>query len=512
MRDAWRRLARLSEVGGTADSNVSRRQWQWLSRCLARNRHTDAGRRYRFGDIDSADQYRALMPMVDYEDMADQIARIEAGDANILFAGLPVAFERTGGSNCGPKLIPYSAQSLTDFRRAIIPWLVELADSHALDGPAYWAISPAARQPETSGGGVSIGLTDGAYLGPEAAVLLAELSAVPPWLSTVENLDDWHLATAYWLLRCDDLAMFSVWSPTLLTGLLDTIDSRATELEDLLANGGRLAGHALERDPAALARFAVYMRTGDTRILWPKLRVVSCWADGSSQPYFDALIARLPHSRFQPKGLIATEGVVTVPDSAGKRILAVDHGFFEFIDHRNESRLAHEVCTDEEYEVVITTAGGLYRYRTGDRVRCNGYSGDVPSFEFIGRGNLTCDLVGEKLTESFVADCLKGIVGFRMLIPALTPKPHYKLITEATNQPLQGSLAGQVENRLRANPQYAYARDLGQLGQLCVAPASEPLAAYVRRASRTRQRLGDIKVPALQPEADWLQTFSVTAP
>ena len=512
MRDAWRRLARLREVQSTTDLNVSQRQWQWLSRCLARNRQTETGRRCRFETIDSADDYRSLVPLVSYEDIADQVARIEAGAADVLFAGLPVAFERTGGSSRGPKLIPYSAQSLTDFRRAIVPWLVDLADSHALAGPAYWAISPAARRPETSAGGIAIGLTDGAYLGPEAAMLLAELSAVPPWLSTVSKLNDWHLATAYWLLRCHDLAMVSVWSPTLLTGLLDTIDKRTAELENLLANGERLAGHALERDPAALARFADYMRTGDTRILWPELRVVSCWADGSSQPYCDTLAARLPHSRFQPKGLIATEGVVTVPDSTGARLLAIDHGFFEFMDQRNESRLAQEVCVDEEYEVVITTSGGLYRYRTGDRVRCDGYSGDVPSFEFIGRGNLTSDLVGEKLTESFVADCLQGIAGFRMLIPGLKPKPHYKLITEAANHQLHGSLAAQVDSRLRANPQYAYARDLGQLGMLCIEPAREPLAAYVRRASQSRQRLGDIKVPALQPEADWLQTFSVTAP
>ena len=512
MPDAWRRLARLR--GGTIDANatISQRQWRWLSRCLATNQHTEVGRRHRFDSIDSADAFRTSLPLVCYEDIADQIARIETGEADVLFAGLPVAFERTGGSSRGPKLIPYSAHSLTDFRRAVVPWLGELASSYELDGPAYWAISPAAREPETSAGGITIGLTDGGYLGRETALLLAELSAVPPWVGHIRDLDEWHLATAYWLLRCHNLAMFSAWSPTLLTGLLDTIDARAAELEKLLVNGGTIAGHEVARDRAALGRFAAYQRARDTRVLWPTLRLVSCWADGSSQPYCQQLTGRLSHARFQPKGLIATEGIVTVPDTAGHRVLAVDHGFFEFIDSGSVARLAHELCAGDEYEVVTTTSGGLYRYRTGDRVRCDGFSGDVPSLQFIGRGNLTCDLVGEKLTESFVADCLKGVPGFRMLIPALTPKPHYTLITESANQQLTATCVGQIETRLRANPQYAYARDLGQLGHLCVAPANEPLAAYIRRASRTRQRLGNIKVPALRPEPDWLQTFRVTAP
>jgi len=510
VRDAWRRLAQLRDAAVDPRVTVSQRQWRWLVRCLETNQQTEVGRRHRFGSIASADDYRQSLPLVAYEDIAGQIARLEAGETDVLFAGLPVAFERTGGSSRGPKLIPYSTRSLADFRGAILPWLADLAASHELDGPAYWAISPVAREIKASAGGIPIGLTDGGYLGREAALLLAELSAVPPWVGNIYDLREWHLATAYWLLRRGDLTMASIWSPTLLTGLLDAIDTQADELTGLLANGGRIAGHAVASDRSALDRLGAYARTQDTRILWPGLRLVSCWADGSSQPYFEQLAERLPQARFQPKGLIATEGVVTVPDTAGRRVLSVDHGFFEFIDTGNATKLANDLCYGDEYEVVITTSGGLYRYRTGDRVRCDGFSGDVPSLQFIGRGNLSCDLVGEKLTESFVADCLQGVPGFRMLIPALTPKPHYTLVTGPASHQLNATLVGQIENRLRANPQYAYARDLGQLGKLSVAQAHEPLTAYIERTSRAKQRLGDIKVPALRPEPDWLQTFRVT--
>jgi hypothetical protein len=39
---------------------------------------------------------------------------------------------------------------------------------------------------------------------------------------------------------------------------------------------------------------------------------------------------------------------------------------------------------------------------------------------------------------------------------------------------------------------------------------AEPLGAYVERAVSLGVRLGDVKVPSLRPETDWLSTFTVS--
>ena len=71
----------------------------------------------------------------------------------------------------------------------------------------------------------------------------------------------------------------------------------------------------------------------------------------------------------------------------------------------------HELIAGTQYEVVMTTSGGLYRYRTGDCVVCEGFADKLPVLRFSGRRGLTCDIVGEKLHESFVLSCLKDVRG-----------------------------------------------------------------------------------------------------
>src|SRR6266702_3066987 len=76
---------------------------------LARNARTAYLREYG-STIDD-------LPIVTYDDLAPWIERIVAGESDVLFAGRPVAYERTSGSSGAAKLIPYSAEGLLDFQR-----------------------------------------------------------------------------------------------------------------------------------------------------------------------------------------------------------------------------------------------------------------------------------------------------------------------------------------------------------------------------------------------------------
>jgi hypothetical protein len=220
--------------------------------------------------------------------------------------------------------------------------------------------------------------------------------------------------------------------------------------------------------------------------------------------------------RVQPKGLLATEAFVTIP-FAGAYPLAVRSHFFEFLpdDDAHDTLLADELKIDETYRVLVTTAGGLWRHRLGDRVRVDGFVGRTPSLRFVGRDDHVVDRFGEKLSEGFVGRVVRellGSCGIRARFAMLAPEwrdggTRYTLFIEADvsdGNGLAASLARRLDDGLRANPHYAYCRDLGQLAPPAVFRARPQ--AYARYAAVLRDagaRLGDIKPSSLSARDDW---------
>ena len=447
--------------GALEDASAEPTQVEWLHHTLARNANTAYLK--QFGSPDTLQAFRSRVPPCSYEDLSSYLARLQAGENDVLFSGRPVAYERTGGSAGGPKLIPYSREGLQDFQRGIVPWLARTTKNYNITGQAYFSISPATREPEFVGA-TPIGLSDAAYLGERAGPVLARQTAVPLSVGSVQDTSWWRQQTVTHLKAARDLELISVWSPTFLLRLLEDIP--------------------------------------DAQLCWPRLKVISCWASGSAHRYADQLKQLLPHAAIQPKGLLSTEAIVTIPDDGDKPVLAA-HGFTEFA-HGNDLRLEDELDQGSEYEVVVTTASGLYRYRTGDRVRFEGRNDSGKAIlEFVGRDSLSSDLVGEKLTETFVGKCLGNIPGFAMLVPDVV-RPGYSVVCEQT--PSNAQLTA-LENSLCANPQYAYARKLGQLAPLRVLKCMRPFSVIERVMLERGTRLGDIKPVALRTEAFWLPLF-----
>lgn len=428
----------------------------WLEAVLRRNAAADYLRRH--GAPKTLDAFRADVPIVDYETMRPWIDRVANGEPDVLFAGRPVAFERTGGSAGGAKLIPYSAAGVQDFQSSIVPWLASVVERHSIAGRVYVATSPATRAHQAIAG-CTVGLPDGAYLGENWGAWIAQHSSVPLDVATETDIARWRTRTLDALRHAGDLELISVWSPTFLLRLLDDLP--------------------------------------DPRSMWPRLRVVSCWADASSRPFADDLRRRLPHAVLQPKGLLSTECVTTVPDATDRPRLT-PHGFFEFA-LGDRVLLAEELGPGLTYEVIATTASGLYRYRSGDLVACADGDDHGPVLHFAGRAGIASDLVGEKLTEAFACTVLADVAGFRFLAPA-ADRRGYELVTE-TGAPVDLST---LEERLKQNPQYAYARALGQLHPLRHRRETALHDRYVAAQVARGARLADVKPLSLLPQADWL--------
>jgi hypothetical protein len=220
----------------------------------------------------------------------------------------------------------------------------------------------------------------------------------------------------------------------------------------------------------------------------------------------------------QGKGLLATEGVVSIPFfDAPWPVLAVTSHYLELLDPRDlRSVPVHEADIGGTYEVALTTSGGLHRYRLRDLVRVEGFHHRTPMISFQGRADRACDLTGEKLTpalvERAIADALHdtGIEApFAMLAPSLAPLPHYRLFVEGSAGDA-ARLASALDERLNGAHHYALCRALGQLDGIEGVPVRDGHRRYERACADRGQRCGSIKPPALEATLDLDQVFDVT--
>ncbi len=485
-------------------------QEHWLRAHLARHGVTAFGRAHGAGEIRSYAEFARRVPIVDYDAVEPWVARIRKGETNVLTADPVTRLVPTSGTSGARKLIPFTAGLQREFNAAIGPWLVDLARRHPSIplGSAYWSVTPLDGAPAPEPSVVPIGFDDDRdYLGGARARLIDAAMAVPATVRHLAEPAAFRRTVLLHLLRRPDLRLISVWHPSFLALLLDTL---ARDWDELLA---ALAGSGAARRAHQLRAVSPL----DPAAIWPALRVVSCWADALAAGPAAQLARRLPGVTIQPKGLLATEGFVTLPFD-GAHPVAVNSHFFEFLAEDGRVHPVADLRSGATYEVVVTTGGGLWRYRLGDQVEVDGWVGLTPSLRFLGRGRSVSDRCGEKLSDPFVGTVLARLCGpapFAMLAPEAEDSGwRYVLYLEAGDA--RGiPPAAALDAALRENPHYALCRQLDQLGApRIVALAGAGYARYAAAEVARGRRLGDVKPVALSPHPDWGRHFerAVAAP
>ncbi len=478
-----------------------------LEQILKTNANTRFGLEHGFADIKTVDQFRAKVPVADYERFRPYVEDMVKDKSGVLVAEEPVAFDLTSGSAGQSKIIPYTPTGIKAFRTALFAWLCDLARNQEgiTNGRFYWALSPATGKGNFTPGGIPVGpVSDGVFFGPEAGASLQALSCIPADLALEENNETWRTRTLGHLLNATDLSLLSIWSPTFLIALLEQLQQNPERYLKALHDG--LSG--LSANPAR-SRFLekhVGREVLDTGLIWPQLAVISTWTDAGAKRFVRPLQELFSHVTIEGKGLMSTEAIVTIPMSgAGHPVLAINSGFYEFLDVGGGAFVCNELSPGEKYRVVVTTPGGLYRYDTGDQVLVHQAFGGLPSLEFVGRVDNVSDLCGEKLSETFLQEYLGESGMFVMVVPLAIPHPCYALVLDAdeTNFDQGVKQAGIVEKALNANPHYAHARRVGQLGKLLPVRIKQPLQRYLELAGLTSPRLGSIKPPLLNVRDDW---------
>lgn len=479
----------VSDQFYSAIKNVERTQQRKLSDLIRSNVRTDIGRKYNFETMKSIRDFRSAVPIAKYEDYEDFVTQIADGRENVLTQDKVLMLEPTSGSTSPSKFIPYTESLKREFQQGIFPWLHNLITKRpkVAQGSFYWSITPVTHRQERTQGGLPIGFGDDSiYFTSQQQGLIAQLSAVPFDVAQIQDIDKFRKKTIEYLTANKNLSFISVWNPTFLSLLLRGVN--------------------------------------EPRETWPNLSLISTWADGNAANYVGDIKRLFPNAEVQGKGLIATEGFVSFPlvDHEGSALSLNSH-FFEFRDitDKNDVRLAHEIEKGREYEVILTTGGGFYRYNLEDIVTVVGFKDQCPLLRFVGRNNNVSDLFGEKLNEYHVSKAVSDMFerfsltpSFFMVAPEkIGDSSSYVLFVETAKQFNPDSFVENLDQKLQDNYHYRYCRKLGQLEKLrlfLIDSNSEKKASdiYLEENQIKGKKIGNVKPTALSSQFGWSKKFN----
>jgi hypothetical protein len=539
-----RRLARaFLEQTRTADEV----QRALLLGRIARHADSQFGRDHHFGEIRTPADFRRRVPVGGYDRMEPYLERVRQGDASALFGpGTRVLmFAMTSGTTSRPKTIPVTRESLEDYREGWTIWGIQAFDAHReiirkglkpiLQIASDW------RESHTPAG-----IPCGAITGLTASMqnpLVRSTYCMPLSGSRIKDIEaKYYVGLRFSIYR--DLGTIIAANPSTVLAMVRLADrEKETLIRDLhdgtLASKWEIAPEIrrelrfrtmIRHRRAARRLEEIVRRTGRLlpRDYWPELLFLSNWMGGTMRAYLRGYPEYFGERPVRDVGLIASEGRMSIPieDGTPAGILDIRHHYFEFIPEEQgdaeqpETVEACDLVEGRNYFIVLTTAGGLYRYNIHDLVRCVGFHGKAPVVEFLNKGAHYSSLTGEKLSEHQVIAAVQsaqGQVGVHLrsylLLPRWGDPPSYALLVEAADLPgreLAEPLAGAVEEQLRAhNIEYASKRDTRRLGPVgtILLPEGSWQRFQRRRLAQSGGTVEQYKQPHLIPDLDAIEAF-----
>lgn len=534
-----------------ATGNVGRTQDKVLRRILSTNRTSWFGKKHAFEHIDSGKAFQRAVPLSVYEDYIAAVERIGRGEQEVLTSQSIPFVQPSSGSTSPTKFLPFTSALRRQFQHAIRAWIFDMLRSRPtlMAGKSYWVITPIETATRSNGwkGTIPVNFDDDLnYLGCIDGYTLLLSGVMPPSVGRVGAKMSFKYLTLFFLLRENNLRLISVWNPTfilllfeniesMIQGLINDIEAGTLNLPDRIDDGLYMT---LLRDIKPLKRRAEKLReiwlnmnsSLPDKVLktWPHMSLISAWADAGAENSIEAVRMIFPGVEIQPKGLIATEAFVTFPiieknAQTGGGVLAVRSHFFEFIPYGNDETshpcLSNELKKGKQYEVVVTTAGGLYRYRLNDIVEVIGFFRQAPVLKFLGKLDHVVDIVGEKLNEKHISETLTRLgmaYGYKAKFQLLAPERHnetflYTLYLSLDDESLDFcGLRRDLDHALQDNYHYRYCRSIGQLMAprifLIDEKQGSPDVIYLNQRSKIT-RLGDVKPSCVDSSLDWRRHF-----
>ena len=335
--------------------------------------NTEFGLKYNFKSIHSEKEFGEQVPIQGYDDIKPTIERMMLGEKNLLWPGETKWFAKSSGTtNEKSKFIPVSKDSLEDIhirggRDVLAIYLKNNPDSGILSGKSL-----------TLGGSHKVNnYNNNCYYGDLSAII-------------IENIPFW---TDFYRTPSTEISLIE-------------------EFEEKIA---KIIEHSLSENVTSFAGvpswYLVLLKkvlevTGKNNILevWPNLEVFT-HGGVKFEPYRAQYEKLIPSAQMHyMETYNASEGFFGIQDEPEKNdmLLMLDYGiYYEFIPMHNfrsdnlKTISLHDVEIGENYAMVISTNGGLWRYLIGDTIR---FTSKYPfKFTVTGRTRHFINAFGEEV-------------------------------------------------------------------------------------------------------------------
>ncbi len=368
----WFNTKRLAQIDFFKECPIDV-QNDTLQNLLTQAKNTEWGKKYDFKSIQSFSDFKERLPILSYEDIEPYIDRLRQGEQNIFWNTEIKWFAKSSGTtNSKSKFIPVSKEALED--------------CHFRGGKDILAIYTALF-PDTGilyGKGLTLGgshqinnASNDSYYGDLSAILIQNL---PFWANFIRT-------------PSTSITLLDKWEEKLEKITKVTINENVTSLSGVPSWFLVLLKHILEV-------------TGKSNIheIWPNLELF-VHGGVSFTPYREQYKMLLPSPNMKYlETYNASEGFFGIQDDLNDSamLLMLDYGiYYEFIpmeniNDKNPRTLSlDEVELHKNYAMLITTNGGLWRYKIGDTIHFTSLS--PFKFKISGRTKLYMNAFGEEI-------------------------------------------------------------------------------------------------------------------
>lgn len=321
-------------------------QEEWFQDLISSAQATEWGKRYGYDAICTPEDFKASVPIQDYERLKPDIERMMHGEQNILWPSPVKWFAKSSGTTSDrSKFIPVSEEALED--------------CHYKGGKDLLSIY-CHNCPETEiFKGKSLLLGGSRTVNTIGNTIQGDLSAI-----ILENLPFW---AEYRSVPGKDIA------------LLPDFEDKIGRIAEVAINENITSLSGVPTWNLVLAKRMMQM-TGKSNLLeiWPNLELYF-HGGVSFKPYQEQFKKLIPTDRmYYLENYNASEGYFAIQDCRDdpSMLLMLDYGiYFEFLPVEKLNEVNPEtldlaqVELDKNYAIIISTNGGLWRYMIGDTIK-----------------------------------------------------------------------------------------------------------------------------------------------
>lgn len=415
--------------------NIKNVQDALLAQIISNNKSTRFGKEHNFSFITNYEQYKAYVPVRDYENHRPYIEKMTKGEDNVLVSGKPFFYNTTSGTTDKPKFIPVTKESFKAYGKISTLWFYNvLKDNPGIfNGFSLSVVAPALD------GTVEDGTPYGSISGvsyKKIPALLKKTYSVPYPVICIRDYQKKYYGLALGALA-RNITYIICPSPSNLIQINRTIVENFDDIVNDI-RCGTIRQDVLDEIPEehrnetrsffgkpdkkrADELVSLKKKYGSNltfKHYWKNLSCINCWKLGNFRrliPQIELLVDKKTKIRaFGYQASEARVGIV-VDNFLDTSVLLPEYYFYEFIRVEDWDKedppiyRAHELESGVRYYIIITNNSGLYRYNINDIVEVKGFYNRTPRIIFVQKGEGITSITGEKLSEEQIIIAMDGI-------------------------------------------------------------------------------------------------------